>query len=98
MRWLASLLLMGALGGCGDAASSGDCDKLLDHMIKLETRATGADKLEGEMAKDLDSQQKELKESLKKEFMEQCKERTPGSYVQCALGKKSVEELDTCGK
>jgi hypothetical protein len=87
-----------ALPGCGDSASTGDCDKLLDHMVKLETRGSGAEKLEGEMAKDVEAQQKELKESLKKDFMEQCKERTPGSFVECALGKKSVDELGDCDR
>ena len=95
------LFLLGAalaLSACGDSASTGDCEKLLDHMIKLETRGGGADKVEGEMAKDVEGQQKEMKESLKKDFIEQCKERTPGSFVDCALGKKSVDELGDCDR
>ena len=45
-----------------------------------------------------ESLKKELKESLKKDFMEQCKERTPGSFVECALGKKSVDDLGECDR
>jgi hypothetical protein len=95
------LLLLAAalgLGACGDSASTGDCEKLLDHMIKLETRGGGGEKVEGDMAKDIEAQQKDMKEALKKDFMEQCKERTPGSFVDCALGKKSVDDLGECDR
>lgn len=93
------LTLLAALAvACGDSASKGDCDKLLDHMIKLETRAGGGEGTTGDLAKDLEGQQKELKESLRKDFMEQCTERTPGSFVDCALDKKNISELADCDR
>jgi hypothetical protein len=97
VRWFLCLPIL-ILCACGDSASTGDCEKLLDHLIKLEARGGGGDKLEGDMGKDIEAAQKELRESVKEEFMEQCKERTPGSFVDCALGKKSIDELGTCDR
>ncbi len=93
------LSLLAALAvACGDSASKGDCEKLLDHMVKLETRAGGGEGLSGDQAKDLEAQQKELKETLRKDFMAQCTKRTPGSFVDCALDKKAISELSDCDR
>jgi len=98
LRVLLLLLAIALTTACGDTASKGDCEKLLDHMVKLETRGTGGDNLPPEMASDLEAQQKELKESLRKDFMEQCTDRTPGSFVACALKKKNASDLSDCDR
>jgi hypothetical protein len=90
---LCSLL---ALGACANTASSGDCEKLLDHIVDLEVAAAGAEGDTPEQSKDLDKQKKELKDAIKGDFMKQCTEQTPSSVVSCALKKKSLADLGEC--
>ncbi len=85
-----------ALSACGDKPSTADCEKLLDHLITIEVSAAGTEKLTPEMQADLDKQKKVLREHLKTQFMDQCKQKTPGSYVRCGLKARNLDELAKC--
>ncbi len=98
--WLFALVLGAAFaGGCVDRPSSSQCDKLLDHMAKLEMEAGGTDGLSDEQSADLEKQEKEIKAELAKEgFKEQCEKRTPPSVVNCIMKKRSMDQVGTCDK
>ena len=85
-----------ALSACGDKPSTSDCEKLLDHLITIEVSAAGTDQLTPEMEADLVKQKKVLREHLKKQFMDQCKKKTPGTYVRCGLKARNLDELAKC--
>ena len=93
---VAVVFLSFALVGCGDKPSQGDCEKLLDHFIEIEVTAAGTDQLTPEMQADLDKQKKGVREQVKKAFMEQCTEKTPGSFVKCGLKARNAEALAKC--
>ena len=94
---LAVLLAVGSIA-CGDKPSNQECEKLLDHFIDIEVSAAGTDQLSPEMKADLEKQKAALREHLKKAFMDQCMEKTPGGYVKCGLKARSLEELAKCDK
>jgi hypothetical protein len=95
---LLSFVLIAAGAGCGDKPSQGDCEKLLDHIIKVEVDQAGTDQLTPEMTADLEKQKKELRAHLKKQFMSQCMDKTPGAFVQCGLKARNSDELGACDK
>jgi len=90
------LLLFSA--GCGDKPSQGDCQKLLDHLIDVEVSSAGTDELTADMQADLDKQKQGIREHIKSQFMTQCMDKTPGSFVKCGLKARSLEELAKCDK
>jgi hypothetical protein len=99
IRWSLPLGLLFALAaGCGDRPSTGDCDKLLVHMIKLDAEAAGAGDVTPEVAADLAQQQKDLAAEARKSFIKQCNENTATKYVSCALSKKTKAALAECSK
>lgn len=79
---------------CGDAPSKADCEKLLDHVIDLETQAAGA--TTPEMKADLDKQKKAVADSMRTEFMETCLDKLPRSQVSCGLKAKTLDDLAGC--
>lgn len=88
---IAFAVLSFGLGACGGGPSTGDCEKLLDHIVDLEIARAGA---EGNT--DLAKQRKEFRDGVKDEFMPQCTDQTPKSFVDCALKKKSLDDLGKC--
>ncbi len=94
----AVLALFLATAGCGDKPSQGDCEKLLDHLIDMEISEAGTDELTTEMQDDLAKQKQGILEHIKTQFMSQCTDKTPGSYVKCGLKARSLEELAKCDK
>ena len=90
------LVLLFVAGGCGDKPSKGDCDQLLDHLIEIEVSAAGTDELTPEMQADLDKQKVGIRDHIKKQFMSQCMDKTPGGYVRCGLKARNLEELAEC--
>jgi len=84
------------LPGCGDRPSSGDCEKLLGHMVDLEIASAGSEASAPDQKKNLAKQKKDLTNVLRSDFMKQCEERTPGTFVACALRKNSYDKLADC--
>ncbi len=95
---LLAVFLAASTTACGDKPSKGQCEKLLDHMIEIEINSAGTDQLSDEMKADVDKQKKLLHDHLKKAFMDQCVKKTPGSYVECGLKARNLEELAKCDK
>jgi hypothetical protein len=99
MRPLFLLLAALALSaGCGDKPTQADCEKLLDHVIEIEMSASGSDTLTPDMKADIDKQKRQLRDYLKKQFLEQCLDKTPGAVVKCGLKARDHQQLAACDK
>jgi len=102
MRLLPALLLASAavfgLGACGNAPSKDDCQKLLDHLIDLEVKASGGGSdLTPEMKSDLDKQRAAVIDYAQgQKFIETCTQKTPKKVIDCALDAKSEDDVAKC--
>jgi len=99
MRVLATIVFavfaIASHAGCNNAPGVADCEKLLDHVLDLETQAAGAattDKTE------LAKQKKAVTNTIGKEFMDACLEKLPMRQVKCGLSAKTMDELAVCDK
>ena len=96
---IAVVSLTGALlSGCSDKPSEEQCTSLVDHIIELEIKAAGTDKLSAEMKADLDKQRTQLKDYLRKQAVETCLESLPTAVVECGLEAKSLAAYAECEK
>jgi len=96
-----ALCVIGALAifgvaGCGDKPSKEQCTKLLDHMYKMDVQASGATQVTEAQKKAVDKQIREVKKDLRKKFMNQCMDRTPKKWVECALEAKDRKAIEEC--
>lgn len=94
------LVLIGALAifgvaGCGDKPSKEQCSKLLDHMYKMDVQAATKSVTEAQK-KAVEKQIREVKKDLRKKFMDQCVDRTPKGWVECALKAKDRKGIEEC--
>jgi hypothetical protein len=105
MRLLSAMILSGSLalatfaGGCGNAPSKGDCEKLLDHLIDLEIKQGGGDAdMSDEMKAALEKQKAKVLEFARDEqgFIATCTQKTPKKVVECGLAAKDSCELQAC--
>lgn len=95
---LAPAALVIVLAGCSEKPSKEDCARLLDHIIDLEVRAAGTDKITPEMRADLDSQRKQVKDSMADKFLQRCEASVPVSVVTCGLAAKTPADYAACEK
>ena len=90
--------VFGGAFGCSDTPTKAQCTKLVDHIIDLEIKAAGTDKLPAQMKADLDKQRQELKEYVRESSVKKCVESLPLSVVECGIAAKTLEERAACEK
>jgi hypothetical protein len=101
MRLLTTLLLgcvLAVTAACGDAASKGDCEKLLEHLIDIETKEGGSG---GDLSEDMKAALTKQKAAVKEyasgqRFIETCSQKTPKKVVSCGLSATDKAELAKC--
>jgi len=98
-RWVAIVLLavIPAAGACGKGPSEDQCKMLLEHLIDLEFKKSGAgtpinDGMKAELAK----QKAAAIEVKSAEFMTTCVDRTAKDRVECALAATDLNAVAKC--
>lgn len=94
-RWVAIVLL--AASACGSGPSEDQCKRLLEHLIDLEFKKSGAatattDAMKAELAK----QKAAVLEIKSSEFMSACMEKTHVDRVECALAASDLAGVAKC--
>lgn len=93
-RWVAIVLLAAA---CGQGPSEDQCKQLLEHLIDLEFKKSGAagganDAMKTELAK----QKAAVMEAKSAEFMTACVDKTHIDRVECALAAGDLAAVAQC--
>jgi hypothetical protein len=91
-RILAPLLLV---VGCKNAPSEDQCKQLLDHLVDLEFKKTGAtasDSAKGELAK----QKQAVSDAASAGFIDVCTKKTAKSRIDCGLAAVDLEGVIKC--
>jgi|GEM_PF-705966 len=99
MSWLARVVVGSVLvtAACKETPSKDQCEKLLAHLIDIETSSGGTDKVPDEMKADLEKQKKAIREyAVGQKFIETCTHRTPKKVVKCGIEAKNADELARC--
>lgn len=84
--------LLVVAAACNKAPSEDECKQLLDHLVDLEFKKSGAgagDAAKGDIAK---QKAAVVDAKLSEGFVEACTKKTPRSRVECAL---NATDLDT---
>jgi len=82
MRWMTLLFLVAVAGGCSNAPSEADCQKLLDKTIELDAAESGAPF--------------EMQADDKAKFISECVDALPRGRVACALKAASKAQMRAC--
>lgn len=86
-----SFALVAALAaGCGSKPSDSDCDKLVRHLIDLETAEAGGAAVPADQKAELEQRKKSVFQSVGTGY---CKKEMSMDQVKCALASKSLTEL-----
>lgn len=82
MRWMTLSFLAALAGGCSNAPSQADCEKLLEKTLELDAAQMGApfNMVEKDRAK----------------FIRECVDALPRGRVACALKAESKEQMIAC--
>ncbi|HEY4056890.1 MAG TPA: hypothetical protein VGM39_09780 [Kofleriaceae bacterium] len=93
-RWFVVGTLLFAVG-CKNAPSEDQCKQLLEHLVDLEFKKGGADKVEGANKEDVAKKKAEVA-AAKPEFIDVCVNKTAKERVACALAAQSLEAVSKC--
>jgi hypothetical protein len=94
-RWVAIVLL--AASACGSGPSEDQCKRLLEHLIDLEFKKSGATTATNDAMKaDLAKQKAAVLELKTSEFMAACTEKTHVDRVECALAASDLAGVAKC--
>ena len=81
MRWMTLLFLVAFAGGCSNAPSKADCEKLLVKTLEFDVAAAGPF---------------EMTDKDRAKFVKECVEDLPRGRVACALKAESQEQMLAC--
>ena len=84
--FLAALVGVSLIAGCGGKPTEADCDKFAEKFVELMSEGTEGDAA-AEMAKS-------LAEGMKPELKKTCMEEGTKADVQCVLDAKTMEDLE----
>lgn len=93
-RWIFGAVLLAA--GCKNAPSEDQCKRLLDHLIDLEFKKSGAAGASDSMKAEVNKQKQAVAEAKTNEFVETCTKRTAKARVDCALSAGDLEAVAKC--
>ena len=82
MRWMTLLFLAAIAGGCSNAPSEADCEKLLDKTLELDAAEAG---------KSFD-----MKAEDRAKYIRECVDDLPRGRVACALKAESKQQMVAC--
>lgn len=98
VRAVACAVAVVAAAGCGDSASTAECEKLLDHLIDIQIKESGGDaELTPEAKDELAKQKAKVVEFSKDQgFIKTCTQKTPRKVVECGLAAKTSADVAKC--
>ena len=92
-RWVAIALLAAA---CGKGPSEDQCKLLLEHLIDLEFKKSGAATGANDAAKAELTRQKAATIEKSAEFMTACVDKMPRERIECALSAPDLAAIAKC--
>jgi hypothetical protein len=88
------LLLLLAVAACSKGPSEDQCKQLLEHLVDLEAKKTGATATAESQKTDLAKQKAQVIAEKSAEFIGTCMDKTAKDRVECAL---AADKLDCPG-
>ena len=74
--------------GCSDKPTQSECEKLLDHTVRLQITEAGGEATDARVEK--------LKAAANQEFVEHCLDKIPRGRLECALKATSKKAIAAC--
>ena len=90
-----ALLLLGlSASACGNKPSKADCEKLVKHLIELESSESGGAAVPTDKKGDLEAQKKKVFDAVGLDY---CMKDLSVDQINCGLKAKSLEDIaKTC--
>jgi hypothetical protein len=92
-RWFLGGLLLAA--GCSSAPSEEQCRQLLEHLVDLEFKKSGAT-ASGEQRAELAKQKQAVSDTAQREFLQVCADKTDRQRIECALAATDLDAVAKC--
>jgi uncharacterized protein (DUF885 family) len=93
-RWFLAAALVAV--GCSKAPSEDQCKQLLDHLVELELKRTGATATADSQKAGLAEQKAKVAESKWPDYEAACREKTARDRVECALAATDLDGVAKC--
>ncbi|HET9621738.1 MAG TPA: hypothetical protein VFP84_10245 [Kofleriaceae bacterium] len=94
-RWMiGGVLLLAA--GCKNAPSEDQCKQMLEHLIDLEFKQSGAGASSEAAKAELGKQKQAVADAKSAEFVETCTKRMPRVRVECAISAGDLKGVASC--
>lgn len=94
---MVALALMG-VAGCKSGPSKDQCKQLLDHLVDLEFKKSGAAATTDQAKQDIAKAKAAVIDARSNDFMDTCQNKMTKSRVDCALGATELDGEAGAGK